>query len=98
MNKLFEKPIFNGLMLGLIIPILVLFIWYYTQQSSMSFEAFSNRVLSKTLLPSTIRFCVFANLPFFLLFNFIKRFEVCIGIFISTILYVLLMLIYRFVI
>jgi len=97
MNKLLEKPIFNGIMLGLIVPALVLFIWYYIQYSTMSFDGFVERALSKTLLPSTIRFCVFANMPLFLLFNVLKRFEVCIGIFISTIVYIAIMLLYRFV-
>jgi hypothetical protein len=36
-------------------------------------------------------------MPLFLLFNVLKRFEVCIGIFISTIVYIAIMLLYRFV-
>lgn len=97
MNKLLDKPIFNGIMLGIIVPALVFFLWYYMQYSSNSFESFMQRALSKAYLPSTIRFCVFANMPLFLLFNILKRFEVCIGIFISTIVFIAIMLLYRFV-
>lgn len=97
MNKLLGKPIFNGFMLGIIIPALVFQILYYIQYSSMPFESFLQRSLSKTFLPSTIRFCVFANMPLFLLFNILKKFEVCIGIFISTIIFIAIMLLYRFV-
>jgi hypothetical protein len=91
MNKLLNQPLFNGLMLGLILPITVFLIWHEIKYESMSFEAFIRLSLSKVQLPATIRMCVFVNLPFFLLFNIMKRFEVCMGIFISSMLYIIVM-------
>lgn len=91
MNDLLKKPFFNGFMLGLILPMLFFLIWYELKFSNdMSLNYFINMSLSKLRIPSTLRMCVFANLPFFLLFNFMKRFEVCMGIFASSMIYIIL--------
>ena len=91
MNKLFKSPIFNGFMLGIIIPIIVFLVWHQVKYSAMDLSGFIDMTLTKVHVPATIRMCVFANLPLFLLYNFIQRFEVCIGIFISSMFYIIVM-------
>lgn len=98
MNRYLNQQSFNGFMLGLIVPWIV-FIGLYLMKYDdvMGFSEYFHRSFSYSSLPSIIKFCVFGNLPFFLLFNFMKRFEFCMGIFAATLLYIIPMLIFRFV-
>jgi hypothetical protein len=85
-------------MLGLIMPWVVFFGLYIFKYDFMSFHDYFHQSMTYSSLPVIIKFCVFGNLPFFLLFNFMKRFEFCTGIFVSTILYLIIMLTVRYVI
>ena len=91
MSKFLKSPMFNGIMLGLIVPIIVFFIWHQLKYSAMDLSGFIDMTLTKVHVPATIRMCVFANLPLFLLYNFAQKFEVCIGIFISSMFYIIVM-------
>lgn len=91
-----NKEIIFGFFIGLTVPLIAYFALYYMKYDDMTMNAYLNSTMSKTFMPSIIKFCIFANLPTFLIFNFTKRFNYCIGIFIATILYGLLMLAVRF--
>lgn len=91
-----NKEIIFGFLIGLIVPLIAYFALYYIKYDDMTMNAYMTASMSKTFMPTIIQFCIFANLPLFLLFNFIKRFNYCIGIFSATILYGLLMLGVRF--
>jgi hypothetical protein len=88
---------FNGFMLGLIVPWIVFIGLYLMKYEHLPFNEYFHRSMSYSSLPVIIKFCVFGNLPFFLLFNFMKRFEFCMGIFAATILYIIPMFLVRYV-
>ncbi len=96
-SELINKQSFNGFMFGLIVPWIVFIGLYLIRYPDMSFHEYFHRSMSYNSLPIIIKFCVFGNLPFFLLFNVLKRFDFCMGIFGATILYILVMLAVRFV-
>ena len=101
MNKLthlLNKQSFNGFMFGLLMPWIIFIGLYLMKYQDMPFQEYFHRSMSYSSLPIIIKFCVFGNLPFFLLFNFLKRFDFCMGIFASTILYIIIMLVVRFIV
>lgn len=86
-----------GFIMGLILPMLMFFIYREIKFSYLSWDEYiaSARVLA--VLPSFIKVCVFINLPVFFLFNLIKKFNLCKGIFIASILYIVAMFAVKYV-
>lgn len=87
-----------GFVIGLIIPMFMLVLLYLIKFKSLGYDWNTYIVSVKQLatLPSFIRNCVFLNLPFFFLFNLMKKFNICKGIFIASLLYIAAMLIIRY--
>jgi len=88
-----------GFILGLIIPMLMLVLLYvfkFKSEYHYTWDTYINSVKQLSTLPSFIRNCVFLNLPFFFLFNLLKRFNLCKGIFIASVLYLIAMLVVRY--
>ena len=81
-----------GILVGLLVPLLSYFVIYLVMYSHLEFSYFFEISRMKNTAPGIIRTMVFANLPIFLLGNIIKRFLFCKGIFISSILYIMIML------
>ncbi len=80
-----------GFILGLILP-LVMFIAY--REIKFDYLSWNEYIVSArdlAVLPSFIKVCVFINLPFFFLFNLVKKFNLCKGIFFASILYIVAM-------
>lgn len=96
LNKHLNKQAFNGFMFGLIVPWIVFIGLYLMKYQHITFNQYYHQSFSYSSLPVIIKFCVFGNLPFFLLFNFLKRFEFCMGIFLATLLYILVMFVVRY--
>ncbi len=89
-----------GFILGLIIPMLMLVLLYefkFKLEYKYDWDTFINSVKQLSTLPSFIRNCVFLNLPFFFLFNLLKKFNLCKGIFIASLLYIIAMVVIRYV-
>lgn len=91
-----------GFILGLILPMVMLMLLYhfnhrygYKDWNDYVFALTNDKTFSQ--LPTLIWNCVFLNLPFFMLFNLIKKFNLCIGIFIASTLYIAAMLVIKFV-
>ena len=95
LNKIDQTLI--GFILGLILPMLMFIIYRQLKFDYLSWDAYISSARNMAVLPSFIKVCVFINLPFFFLFNLIKKFNLCKGIFIASILYIAAMLIIKFV-
>src|SRR4051812_37993092 len=85
-----------GFIIGLILPMIMFAIYYEVKFSYMPWAEYVKGAREFAVLPSFIKVCVFINLPFFFLFNLLKKFNICKGIFISSLLYIVAMLIIKF--
>lgn len=88
-----------GFIAGLIIPMFMLAILYLLKFKGLGYDwnGFIGNVKQPSILPTFIRNCVFLNLPFFFIFNLLKLFNVCKGIFIASLLYIVAMLVVRYI-
>ncbi len=88
-----------GFILGLIIPMFMLVLLYLFKFKSYNYDwnSYIENVKQLSVLPSFIRNCVFLNLPFFFLFNLLKKFNICKGIFIASILYIAAMFVVKYI-
>lgn len=82
-----------GIVVGLVIPVVMLFVLYNLNTSDSTFAQFAT---STVVLSTMLRACIFANLILIFIFNVLKMFLFCRGIFFSSILYVLLMFYLKF--
>lgn len=80
-----------GFILGLILPMLMFFFYREIKFSYLSWDQYITSAKDLAVLPSFIKVCVFINLPVFFLFNLLKRFLLCKGMFIASLLYIIAM-------
>ncbi|HRH57026.1 MAG TPA: hypothetical protein PLS10_05190 [Chitinophagales bacterium] len=80
-----------GFIIGLILPMFMFIIYWKIKFSYLPWNEYVSGARDFAVLPSFIKVCVFINLPFFFLFNLMKKFNLCKGIFIASILYILAM-------
>lgn len=85
-----------GFMMGLILPMLMFVLYHQLKFSYLPWDEYVKSTRDLAVLPSFIKVCVFINLPFFFLFNLIGKFNLCKGLFISSILYIIAMLVIKF--
>jgi hypothetical protein len=86
-----------GFILGLILPMFMFAIYYKAKFDYMTWNAYVEGAKQLSVLPSFIRICVFINLPFFFLFNLVQKFNLCKGIFFASLLYIIAMIVVKFV-
>lgn len=88
-----------GFILGLIIPMIMLVMLYLFKFKALdySWDTYIGSVKQLSTLPAFIRNCVFLNLPFFFLFNLMQKFNLCKGIFLASLLYIIAMLLVKYV-
>jgi hypothetical protein len=94
-NKL--NRLIIGLAVGLILPIIVLFIVYYASYSAMEFSVFIDYLEQYEIFTKVITICVLPNLGLF--FIFIKRNMLmgARGVLFSVIIYLIVISIYKIV-
>lgn len=85
-----------GFLIGIIVPLITYFIIYFTQYSHHNFSYFFEISTMKFTAPSLLRIMVFPNLPIFLIFNIFKKFLICRGLFIASILFIGAMLMIKY--
>ncbi len=98
-NQSFLNRIDNtliGFILGLILPMVMFVIYYQVKFNYMDWNEYVNNVKQISVLPSIIKVSVFINLPFFFLFNLIQKFNLCKGIFIASMIYIITMFIVKY--
>lgn len=82
-----------GIVVGLVIPVVMLFVLYQLNDNNNTFIEFAS---STVVLSTMIRACIFANLILIFIFNVLKMFLFCRGVFFSSLPYVLLMFYLKF--
>lgn len=80
-----------GFILGLILPMFMFFLYREIKFSYLPWDQYIASAKDLSVLPSFIKVCVFINLPVFFLFNLIKKFLLCKGIFIASMIYIVAM-------
>ena len=85
-----------GFVLGLIIPMLMFVLYYEVKYTSYTWKEYVDGAKQLSTLPSFIKISVFANLPVFFLFNLIHKFNLCKGIFIASMLYIIAMFVVKY--
>ena len=79
-----------GFLIGAILPVIVFFIYHQVKFSHFSVHDFFRIITRTDVYGSFIKvFLVFGNVPAFFIFNFFRKFNTCIGLFIASILYIL---------
>ena len=88
-----------GFILGLILPMIMLVMLYLFKFKALNYDwnTYIGSVKQLSTLPAFIRNCVFLNLPFFFLFNLAQKFNLCKGIFFASLLYIIAMLVVKYV-
>ncbi len=86
-----------GFILGLILPMLMFALYYKIKFDYLSWNAYVEGAKQISVLPSFIRISVFINLPFFFLFNLIQKFNLCKGIFFASLLYIIAMVVVKYI-
>lgn len=82
-----------GIVVGLVIPVVILFVLYLLNDNDNSFIEFATSI---SILKELLRACIFANLILIFIFNVLKMFLFCRGVFFSSLPYVLLMFYLKF--
>lgn len=85
-----------GFLIGLIVPVITYFVIYLIQYNHWEFADYLYQSKMKNTAPMILRIMVFPNLPIFLGFNFFKKFMICQGIFSASILFIVPMLLIKF--
>jgi hypothetical protein len=86
-----------GFLIGLVLPMLMFVLYHQVKFAYLPWDDYVKGARDFAVLPSFIKICVFINLPFFFLFNLIKKFNLCKGIFIASLLYIIAMLVIKFI-
>lgn len=89
------NKLYIGLIFGLILPIIILFIVYYASYSAMEFWVFVDYLESFDIFTKVVTICVLPNLGLF--FLFIKRNMLmgARGVLFSVIIYLILISVYK---
>ena len=76
-----------GAIVGLVVPIIVLFTYYYIYFRANEFGEFINQLLHSTLFAPVLSLCVLVNLLVFFGFIWLNKDEGSMGVLLSTLLY-----------
>jgi hypothetical protein len=87
-----------GFILGLILPMLMFVLYYKIKFTGYTWDEYIKGARDLAVLPSFIKVSVFINLPFFFLFNLLKKFNLCKGIFFASLLYIAAMLVLKYMV
>ncbi len=94
LTKIDQRPI--GFLVGIIVPFISYFVIYFTEYSHLPFSEFYHISIMKFTAPAILQVMIFPNLVFFLIGNIAKKFSFCWGVFSATILFIVPMLLIKF--
>lgn len=86
-----------GFILGMILPMVMYVLYYFVKYNNATWEQYVSVTKNIMMLPSMIKVCVFINLPVFMLFNILKKFNICKGLGVASFFYIIAMLVIKFV-
>ena len=70
----------TGIIAGIILPVIVYFIMYYSKIQDVRFTLFSNHLLIGNIIPIIISHCVLPNLVLFFIFNGVNWVQAAKGV------------------
>ncbi|HUH74498.1 MAG TPA: hypothetical protein VLZ75_08820 [Chitinophagales bacterium] len=85
-----------GFVVGMIVPFIAYLFIYFNQYSHLPFDEFYQVSKMENTAPILLRIMVFPNLVFFLIGNIFKKFSFCWGVFYASILFIVPMLLIKF--
>lgn len=85
-----------GFVIGLILPMFMFALYYLVKFDNYTWDEYVKGARDLAVLPSFIKVSVFINLPFFFLFNLLKKFNLCKGVFFASLVYIAGMLYIKF--
>jgi len=95
MRSKFDAPLI-GLLLGIIVPIIGMFIFYKFNFKTLDFREFIDYINRKHMLPQLLSLSVIANLGLFFIFIWKKFYYSAKGVIAATFLYVIVVVILKF--
>jgi len=91
----------TGIIAGIILPVVVYFIMYYSKIQDIRFTLFSQNMLIGNIIPVILSHCVLPNLLLFLAFNGLDWLRSAKGVLATTVVLTLVLfsikLIFRFI-
>lgn len=92
-----KDSIWIGIICGLIAPSIGMAIFYYTNFSQESFQAFIDLTIEGKILSPLLSLCAVINLGVFYLFIHFENYNTARGIILSTLLYGIVIVVLKFV-
>jgi hypothetical protein len=80
----------TGIISGIVLPVIVYFIMYYTKVQDVWFTLFSNHLVIGNIIPIIISHCVLPNLILFFIFNGLNWMQAAKGLLGTTVVLTLL--------
>jgi hypothetical protein len=80
-----------GFAVGILVPLLTFLALYFIHFDYIPFGQYVSLSMASETIQIILRAMVVANLPIFLLFNILKRFLFCRGIFYASMIYILVL-------
>ncbi|MCO5249357.1 MAG: hypothetical protein M9887_10480 [Chitinophagales bacterium] len=90
-----DKPL-TGFIIGILVPVIAYFIICSSKYVYSDFSSFMSVLLRKYNDPVILKASVFPNLPIFLILNIFKKHLICNGLFFASLLFIIPMLIIRY--
>jgi hypothetical protein len=75
----------TGIISGIILPVIIYFILYYSKVQDIRFTLFSNHLVIGNIIPVIISHCILPNLVLFFIFNGLNWIQASKGILGSTV-------------
>jgi len=80
----------TGITSGILLPVIVYFIMYYTKVQDVSFTLFSNHLVIGNIIPVIISHCILPNLLLFFIFNGLNWMQASKGVLGTTVVLTIL--------
>jgi hypothetical protein len=85
-----------GFAVGIVVPLITFVVLYFLLYDYIPFTQYLTLSMGSETIQIILRAMVVANLPVFLLFNILKRFLFCRGIFYASMIYVMILFYLKF--
>ncbi|OFX47509.1 MAG: hypothetical protein A2046_13055 [Bacteroidetes bacterium GWA2_30_7] len=90
--------VFLGLIIGLLIPVIALFIFFLSTNNNLSFLEYLKYLISMNVVTQLVSLCVVPNLLLFFIFIWTNKLYSARGVLFSTIIYTIIVFIIKFTI
>lgn len=88
--------LYLGLVLGLLIPVIALFIFYFSTYNNQSIIDYLSHLISIDIVTQLVSLCVVPNLLLFFIFIWTNKLYSARGVLFATIIYTIIVFIIKF--